>query len=165
MIDVAVADERDDAFAGDVEDVPGMAEACRRFPMPTPDEAAWALRELSWGEQFVAGRMVPSKGGSDLYLYNLHSAAVFLLDRDEANVGKGADQIIKLIDVDGFAAWARDTVGDGALAEAIERECPPDDPYRDRLEGVQRLLALRMVQYGAVQEALRDADGDQAEEA
>ncbi|WP_235904998.1 hypothetical protein [Eggerthella guodeyinii] len=160
MIGVAAADGRDDALAGDVEDVPGMAEACRRFPMPAPDEAAHALRELSWGEQFVAGRMVPSKGGSDLYLYNLRSAAVFLLDRDRANVGKGADQIIKLIDVDGFVAWVRDTVGDGALAAAIERECPPDDPYRDRLEGVQRLLALRMVQYGAVEDALRAADGE-----
>ena len=63
--------------------------------------------------------MVPSKGGSDLYLYNLHSAAVFLLDRDEARVGKGADQIIKLIDVDAFVAWLRDTVGDAALADAI----------------------------------------------
>ena len=72
------------------EGIPGMAEACRRFPLPSPDEAAHALRELSWGEHFVAGRMVPSKGGSDLYLYNLHSAAVFLLDRDEARVGKGA---------------------------------------------------------------------------
>lgn len=86
------------------EGIPGMAEACRRFPLPSPDEAAHALRELSWGEHFVAGRMVPSKGGSDLYLYNLHSAAVFLLDRDEARVGKGADQIIKLIDVDAFVA-------------------------------------------------------------
>ena len=94
-----------------------MAEACRRFPLPSPDEAAHALRELSWGEHFVAGRMVPSKGGSDLYLYNLHSAAVFLLDRDEARVGKGADQIIKLIDVDAFVAWLRDTVGDAALAD------------------------------------------------
>lgn len=162
---MAVSDELEEALAGDIEDIPGMAEACRRFPMPTPDETARALRELSWGEQFVAGRMVPSKGGSDLYLYNLHSAAVFLLDRDEANVGKGADQIIKLIDVDGFVAWVRDTVGDEPLAAAIERECPPDDPYRDRLEGVQRLLALRMVQHGAVEDALRAADGEPGEEA
>ena len=145
------------------EGIPGMAEACRRFPLPSPDEAAHALRELSWGEHFVAGRMVPSKGGSDLYLYNLHSAAVFLLDRDEARVGKGADQIIKLIDVDAFVAWLRDTVGDAALADAIARECPADDPYRDRLENVQRLLALRMVQYGAASDAMNAADAEQDE--
>lgn len=140
-----------------------MAEACRRFPLPSPDEAAHALRELSWGEHFVAGRMAPSKGGSDLYLYNLHSAAVFLLDRDEARVGKGADQIIKLIDVDAFVAWLRDTVGDAALADAIARECPADDPYRDRLENAQRLLALRMVQYGAASDAMNAADAEQDE--
>ena len=145
------------------EGIPGMAEACRRFPLPSPDEAAHALRELSWGEHFVAGRMVPSKGGSDLYLYNLHSAAVFLLDRDEARVGKGADQIIKLIDVDAFVAWLRDTVGDAALADANARECPADDPYRDRLENVQRLLALRMVQYGAASDAMNAADAEQDE--
>lgn len=132
------------------EDVPGMAEACRRFPAPNPDQAAHALRELAWGEQFVASRMVPSKGGSDLHLYNLRSAAVFLLDRDQANIGGGANQIIKLIDVDGFAAWVRDVVGDEPLAEAIEQDCPAEDPYRDRLENVQRLVALRMVQYDAV---------------
>ena len=102
-------------------------------------------------------------GGSDLYLYNLHSAAVFLLDRDEARVGKGADQIIKLIDVDAFVAWLRDTVGDAALADAIARECPADDPYRDRLENVQRLLALRMVQYGAASDAMNAADAEQDE--
>ena len=143
---------------------PGMAEACRRFPLPSPDEAAHALRELSWGEHFVAGRMVPSKGGSGpVPCTNLHSAAVFLLDRDEARVGKGADQIIKLIDVDAFVAWLRDTVGDAALADAIARECPADDPYRDRLENVQRLLALRMVQYGAASDAMNAADAEQDE--
>ena len=36
------------------EGIPGMAEACRRFPLPSPDEAAHALRELSWGEHFFA---------------------------------------------------------------------------------------------------------------
>ena len=140
-------------------------EMMARLPLllTSPDEAAHALRELSWGEHFVAGRMVPSKGGSDLYLYNLHSAAVFLLDRDEARVGKGADQIIKLIDVDAFVAWLRDTVGDAALADAIARECPADDPYRDRLENVQRLLALRMVQYGAASDAMNAADAEQDE--
>lgn len=155
------ADEESQEAA--LEEIPGMAEACRRFPLPSPDEAACALRELSWGEQFVAGRMVPSKGGSDLYLYNLRSAAVFLLDQDEANVGKGTDQIIKLIDVDGFAAWIRDVVGDKPLAEALEEECLPDDPYRDRLETVQRLLALRMVQYQALES--EDVDDEPGEEA
>ena len=140
-----------------------MAEACRRFPMPDGAQAERALRELSWGEHFVAGRMVPSKGGSDLYLYNLKSAAVFLLDRDQANIGKASDQIIKLIDVDAFVAWLRDTVGDAALADAIARECPADDPYRDRLENVQRLLALRMVQYGAASDAMNAADAEQDE--
>ena len=103
-----------------LEEMPGLAEACRRFPMPDGTQAERALRELSWGEHFVAGRMVPSKGGSDLYLYSLKSAAVFLLDRDQANIGKASDQIIKLIDVDAFIAWVRGTVGDEALADAPE---------------------------------------------
>ena len=76
---------------------------------------------------------------------------------------KRADQIIKLIDVDAFVAWLRDTVGDAALADAIARECPADDPYRDRLENVQRLLALRMVQYGAASDAMNAADAEQDE--
>ena len=54
-------------------------------------------------------------------------------------------------------------VGDAALADAIARECPADDPYRDRLENVQRLLALRMVQYGAASDAMNAADAEQDE--
>ena len=103
--------------------------------------------------------MVPSKGGSDLYLYSLKSAAVFLLDRDQANIGKASDQIIKLIDVDAFIAWVRGTVGDEALADALAANCPAEDPYHDRLEGVQRLLALHMVQYGAAERAGGSAGG------
>lgn len=144
---------------GLAEETPGLAEACRRFPMPDDTQAERALRELSWGEHFVAGRMVPSKGGSDLYLYSLKSAAVFLLDRDQANIGKASDQIIKLIDVDAFIAWVRGTVGDEALADALAADCPAEDPYHDRLEGVQRLLALRMVQYGAAERAGGSAGG------
>lgn len=132
------------------EEIPGMAEACRRFPMPDDEQAAHALRELSWGEHFVAGRMVASKGGSDLYLYSLKSAAVFLLDRDQAHIGKGSDQIIKLIDVDAFISWVRDTVGDVPLADALQEDCPADEPYHDRLGALQLLLALRMVQYGGL---------------
>ena len=139
-----------DEELAEAEEVPGMAEACRRFPMPDGEQAAHALRELGWGEHFVAGRMVPSKGGSDLYLYNLKSAAVFLLDQDQANIGKGSDEIIKLIDVDAFIAWVRDTVGDGPLADALEEGCPPEEPYHDRLKALQMLLALRMVQYGGL---------------
>lgn len=54
-------------------------------------------------------------------------------------------------------------MGDAALADAIARECPADDPYRDRLENVQRLLALRMVQYGAASDAMNAADAEQDE--
>ncbi|WP_241963752.1 hypothetical protein [Gordonibacter sp. 28C] len=136
--------------AGAEDEITGMAEACRRFPMPADEEAAHALRELSWGEQFVASRMFPSKGGTDLYLYSLRSAALFLLDGDRAHIGKGSDQEIKLIDVDGFVSWVRDVVGDEPLADAMDEDCPPDDPYHDRLQAVQRLIDLRMVQYGGL---------------
>lgn len=137
---------------GDVapDEVPGLSEACRRFPMPDKEAAAHALRELSWGEQFVASRVVPSKGGSDMYLYSLHSAAVFLLSGDQAHIGKGADQMLLLIDVDRFIDWVEQVVGDVDLACALREECDPADPYRDRLAAVQRLLDLRMVQYGVV---------------
>lgn len=131
-------------------DVAGLDEACRRFPMPHPSEAAHALRELEWGEHLVVGRMVPSKGGTDLYLYNLHSAALFLLDEDRAHIGKPGDEILKLIDVDEFIAWIGDKIGDKALAAAMREECVAQDPYRDQLEQIQRLIALRMVQYGAL---------------
>ena len=91
--------------------------------------------------------------------------AVFLLDRDQANIGKASDQIIKLIDVDAFAAWVRGTVGDEALADALAEECPAEDPYHDRLQGVQRLLALRMVQYGALEGAGGGTEGDEHDRA
>ena len=52
---------------------------------------------------------------------------------------------------------------EAVLADAIARECPADDPYRDRLENVQRLLALRMVQYGAASDAMNAADAEQDE--
>lgn len=129
------------------EEIPGMAEACRHFPLPTPNQARFVMRELSWGEHYVATRMVPSKGGSDLYLYSLQNAATFLLDRNAANIGSGEDQIIKLIDIDGFISWIQNTIGDTDLAAALKQDCPAKDPYSDRLENVQRLIALRMVQY------------------
>lgn len=157
----AVASSPPESDGAMLEEVPGLAEACRRFPMPGGAQAERALRELSWGEHFVAGRMVPSKGGSDLYLYNLKSAAVFLLDRDQANIGKASDQIIKLIDVDAFIAWVRETVGDEALADALAEDCPAEDPYHDRLESIQRLLALRMVQYGALEGVGGGAEGNE----
>ena len=53
----------------------------------------------------------------------------------------------------------RGTVGDEALADALAANCPAEDPYHDRLEGVQRLLALRMVQYGAAERAGGSAGG------
>ncbi len=143
--------ESENEEAEESEEIPGMAEACRRFPMPTSEQTEHALRELTWGEHFVVGRMVPSKGGSDLYLYNLKSAAIFLLDDDKAGIGKSTDQIIKLIDVDGFASWVRETLGDGPLAAAIEEDCPPEEPYNDRLKALQMLVALRMVQYGGLE--------------
>ena len=46
-----------------------------------------------------------------------------------------------------------------ALADALAANCPAEDPYHDRLEGVQRLLALRMVQYGAAERAGGSAGG------
>lgn len=139
----------DAIIEGEDEAVAGLAEACRRFPMPDPSEAAHALRELEWGDHLVVGRMVPSKGGTDLYLYNLRSAALFLLDEDRANIGKPGDEILKLIDIDEFIAWIGDKIGDEALAAALKEECLAEDPYRDQLEQVQRLIALRMVQYKA----------------
>ena len=52
-----------------------------------------------------------------------------------------------------------------ALADALAEECPAEDPYHDRLQGVQRLLALRMVQYGALEGAGGGTEGDEHDRA
>lgn len=130
-----------------MEEVPGLAEACRRFPMPDADTAAHVQRELGWGEQFVGTRMLPSKGGSDLYLYSLRSAAIFLLDQDAASASMRSKGMIKLIDIDGFVDWVGATVGDAVLAEAMAADAAEVDSYNDKLRAVQMLLDLRMVQY------------------
>ena len=116
-----------------------------------------------WASTSLPGAWRPPRAGRTCTCTTCTQRSRVSLDRDEARVGKGADQIIKLIDVDAFVAWLRDTVGDAALADAIARECPADDPYRDRLENAQRLLALRMVQYGAASDAMNAADAEQDE--
>lgn len=131
--------------------IAGMAEACRRFPPPTEEQTRYALRELNWGEQLVVSRMVQSKGGSDLYLYSLRDAAIFLLDDSKDNLARGRDRIIKLIDIDECIEWIRTTLGDIPLADALEKACPAEDPYTDRLRSLQMLVALRMVQYGGIE--------------
>lgn len=133
-----------------MDEVPGLAEACRRFPMPDAETANHVLRELEWGEQFVGTRMMPSKGGSDLYLYSLHSAALFLLDQDAASAALRSKGMIKLIDIDGFIDWVGTTVGDVALAKAMAVDAAELDSYNDKLRAVQMLLDLRMVQYGCL---------------
>lgn len=143
-------------FPGEEEsgcEAPGLAEAGRRFPPPDPEACEHALRELRWGEQYVASQVIGSKGSIDRYLYSLRSAAILLLGETQARPGQGADGTITLIDVDAFIAWIRDTVGDGALADALEDACPACDPYTDRLTALRQLLALRMVQYGAAERA------------
>ena len=144
------ADEEGVEGADAMEEVPGLAEACRRFPMPDEDAALHVQRELEWGEQFVGTRMLPSKGGSDLYLYSLRSAAIFLLDQDAASASMRSKGMIKLIDIDGFVNWVGATVGDTALAEAMAADVAEVDSYNDKLRAVQMLLDLRMVQYGCL---------------
>ena len=147
--DVARADET-------AVEMPGLSEACRRFPMPETDYAAHALRELSWGEHFIVTRMLPSKGGTDLYLYNLRSAAVFLLDREAASASVRSEGAIKLIDIDGFVEWLRSAVGDTVLADVIEKEIAEDASYSDKLQTIQLLLGLRMIQYRSLEEEKTD---------
>lgn len=137
--------------AEETDVIPGMAEACRRFPRPDEALMKHALRELLWGEHFIVSRIVPSKGGSDVYVYSLRSAAAFLLGCDRAGIGKGDDQMILLVDVDGFITWVRDVIGDEALADALVEQCPADNAYNDRLRALQMLVGLRMVQYGGLE--------------
>lgn len=145
-------DERQTDGAGEeaIEEIPGMAEACRRFPVPDEAYAAHVTRELGWEDRFVVSRMVPSKGGSDLYLYNLRSAAIFLLDKDAASVSMRSKGLIKLVDIEGFIAWVRTSVGDVVLADALEAEIADATSYNERLQTIQMLVGLRMVQLGGL---------------
>lgn len=133
------------------EEVPGLAEACRRFPMPDAPFAEHALRELGWGEHLVVTRMVPSKGGTDLYLYSLKSAAIFLLDNDAANASIRSGGAIKLMDIDAFVEWVRTAVGDTYLADAMQEGFEEGDSYNERLQAIQFLIGMRMTQYEALE--------------
>lgn len=148
---MAEAAERTEAGEVDAsEEIPGMAEACRRFPMPDAELAQHVLRELGWDDRFVVSRMVPSKGGSDLYLYSLRNAAIYLLDKDAASASMRSKGLIKLVDIDGFVAWLRSSVEDAVLADAIEEELADAESYNDRLQVVQMLVGLRMIQLGGL---------------
>lgn len=124
-----------------------IPEADRLFAPPTPEQAARALRDLAWGEQFVATRVSSARGPTQTYLYSLEQMAVFLSDEHAVGASVRSRGSFTLIDLPKFIAWIRDVIEDEPLAGMLEECVLPLEVYNDQVEELYRLLMLRMAQY------------------
>lgn len=130
-----------------VDDALGVPEADRLFAPPAPEEAARALRDLTWDERLVCTRMASARGNTETYLYSLEQAAVFLLDASSSGMSLKASDSFVWVDFDRFVRWMRDTLGDVAFADVLESRLAERDAYNDKIETLRQLLSLRMAQY------------------
>lgn len=122
-------------------------EADRLFAPPTPEEAAHALRDLTWGEHFVATRASSTRGPTQSYLYGLVDAAVFFADEHPLLASIGSKGSYTLIDVGKFIAWIRDVVQDVPLADVLETQLSGKEAVNDITETLARIFMLRVSQY------------------
>lgn len=148
--------------ASSADEVFAVPEADRLFAPPTPEEAAWALRDLTWDERLVCTRMASARGNTESYLYSLEQAAVFLLDASSSGMSLKASDSFVWVDFDRFVRWMRDTLGDAACADVLEERLAKRDAYNDKLETLRQVLSLRMAQYGPY--TSDDESDDESEE-
>lgn len=125
----------------------GEEAAPRRLAPPRPDEARRMLRELEWGEHFVGIEMSPAAGNRDVYLYSMKEAVQYLR-YGTAGMGLsiGATGSVSWFEVDKFARWIGEDVGDPDLADAIGSAAREASTFRDQVDAINCLLNNRFQQ-------------------
>ena len=115
--------------------------------LPSIDEARRMLRELEWDERFVGIEMNPAAGNRDVYLYSMKEAVQFLR-YGTAGMGLsiGATGSISWFEVDRFARWLGEDVGDADLAGAICSAARQASTFHDQVDAINCLLSNRFQQ-------------------
>lgn len=124
-----------------------VPEADRLFAPPTPDEAAHALRELSWGEHITGMRMAAARGNTTTYIYSLEEAAIFFLDDKSGSASLDTNGAFAWVDIDAFVNWVRTKVGDVPFADVLEQKLAGCTSHNQKIEVIRTVLMLRMSQY------------------
>lgn len=145
---VGGGDKDIDASAFDGK-VPEGAAPSLEEPLFAPVSAKLAdhvLRELSWGEQFVASSTSVPRVAIESWFYGLGDAATFFGGSFPFVAGTGAGGSYRLVDIAQFIAWVRTVVGDNELAQHLEQRVACHEAYTDQIYEIGRLLALRLEQ-------------------
>ncbi|MDI6901568.1 MAG: hypothetical protein QMC79_07760 [Anaerosomatales bacterium] len=123
-----------------------------------------ALRDLDYEDRLVGYKMTPSAGNDRANLYSLPQAIVFLLGTrwDSPMLTPGFKGAINWVDLNAFANWLRDAVGDAPLASAVEEHVLPLDSYYAQVQTLSRVLGMRMDQYREVRGVV-EQEADEAE--
>ena len=117
------------------------------FAAPSRAKAARLLRELGWGEHYIASEMNSSSGTRNIYLYSLVEAARFFVG--EATGGKRImlqRGMICWVDLESFISWISDVLGDEELADAIARDSTQHSNGFDQTVAMSALLNARVAQ-------------------
>lgn len=132
------------------------------FSMPTAELVEHALRELEWAERLPGYSMTPSAGNAQTDLYNLPDAIRFTLGTswDAPLLSPGHKGAINWVDVNRFAAWLRDVIGDLELADAVYGRVVGLDSYQAQMTELAEVMTERMHQYRDVRLAAQQASGD-----
>lgn len=141
-----------------------VPEADRLFAPPTPEEAAHALRELTWGEHITGMRMAAARGNTTTYIYSLEEAAIFFLDDKSGSASLGTNGAFAWVDIDAFVDWIRTKVGDAAFADVLEERLAGCASHNEKIEAVRTVLMLRMSQYAPYLAEDEQDDGSGAAE-
>lgn len=121
-------------------------EADRLFDPPSPVKAARILRELDWGEHFVAANMAFARGAVESYFYSLGDAAAFFNDSFSVSISIGSGGSYKVIKLDKFVTWIRDVIGDDELAMMLGEQLAAKTAYNDQIEELSFLVTMRAAQ-------------------
>lgn len=121
-------------------------EADRLFAPPAADKATYLLRELAWGEHFVATEMAFARGPVVSYLFCLGDADAFFNDSRSVGATMRSRGSYKALNIEKFIAWIRNVIGDDELAQALDDMMAAKGVYNDQIADLSFLISMRTAQ-------------------
>jgi hypothetical protein len=117
------------------------------FEAPSAAKAAHILRELNWGEHYVATEMNSASGSRDIYLYGLMEAARFFEgEAAGAAIAMGRRGTVCWVDINNFTAWIGEVIGDEVLADALIEAVDQCETGFDQTIALSGLINIRIAQ-------------------
>jgi hypothetical protein len=118
------------------------------FPAPDYDTAMYYLRDMGWEDRLPI-RQVTSRAQKKTLVYDFAKMASYVLGKDALEKPFLDHPALVLTDIDTseLTAWLRDSVGDAALAAAMEEQCGEEDSKYGKTSVARRLIYGRYQQY------------------